>query len=178
VGDSSVLTCPFKGNVTLITWKISPKAGGLCTLAYRADTNTTHTNCSNSIKWKVRPDLAPDLEVRQVEVSQEGNYTCKVVSTDGNFHTTYHLTVLAPPRVSLFCDEHGSPVCEAAAGKPPAHISWVAESSSTPLPEEKGHDNGTVTVSSRFSACSTSMTNVITCMVFHPAGNWSQSIAC
>lgn len=69
-------------------------------------------------------------------------------------------------------------MCEAAAGKPPAQLSWVPESSSTA--EEKGHDNGTVTVLSRFTASSTSvtnMTNVTTCMVSHPAGNWSQSIA-
>lgn len=83
-----------------------------------------------------------------------------------------------PPRPRLYCDEQGSPVCEAAAGKPPAQLSWVPESSSTA--EEKGHDNGTVTVLSRFTASSTSvtnMTNVTTCMVSHPAGNWSQSIA-
>ncbi|XP_041266732.1 cell surface glycoprotein CD200 receptor 1 [Onychostruthus taczanowskii] len=82
----------------------------------------------------------------------------------------------APPRLSLACDEQGSPVCEAAAGKPPAQLSWVPEGSFTA--EEKCHDNGTVTVLSKFTACSTSVTNVTTCMVSHPAGNWSQTIAC
>ncbi|XP_041320044.1 cell surface glycoprotein CD200 receptor 1-A-like [Pyrgilauda ruficollis] len=33
-------------------------------------------------------------------------------------------------------------------------------------------------VFSKFTACSTSVTNVTTCMVSHPAGNWSQTIAC
>ncbi|NXS32304.1 MOR1B protein, partial [Pomatostomus ruficeps] len=176
IGDSSVLTCQFKGNVNLITWKISPKVGGPCTLGYRADTNMTdRTNCSKSINWKFRPGLAPALEIRQVGIAQEGNYTCECASTEGNFHMTYHLIVLVPPSLSLYCDEQGSPVCEAAAGKPPAQLSWVPERNSTV--EEKGHDNGTVTVLSRFTACSTSVTNVTTCMVSHPAGNWSQSIA-
>ncbi|NXO15160.1 MOR1B protein, partial [Oriolus oriolus] len=179
VGDSSVLTCPLKGMVTMLTWTASPKAGGPCSLVYRADVNKTERNCSDNINLTFRPGLAPALEIRQVGIAQEGNYTCEMVSTEGNFHTAYHLTVLAPPRPRLYCDEQGSPVCEAAAGKPPAQLSWVPESSSTA--EEKGHDNGTVTVLSRFTAGSTSVTNVTnmtTCVVSHPAGNWNESIAC
>ncbi|XP_068887673.1 cell surface glycoprotein CD200 receptor 1 [Aphelocoma coerulescens] len=177
VGDSSVLTCPLKGNITMLTWTTSPKAGGSCSLVYRADKNMTNrTNCYDNINLTFRPGLAPALEIRQVGIAQEGNYSCEMVSTEGNFPTTYHLTVLAPPRPSLYCDEQGSPVCKAAAGKPPAQLSWVPESSSTA--EEKGHDNGTVTVLSRFTASNTSVTNVTTCMVSHPAGNWSESIAC
>ncbi|XP_053788340.1 cell surface glycoprotein CD200 receptor 1-A-like [Vidua chalybeata] len=177
VGNSSVLTCPLKGNMTLLKWTITPKAGGPCTLVYRVDTNVTHrTNCSDNINWTFRAGLPPALEIRQVGIAQEGNYSCEMATTEGNFHKMYHLTVLAPPRLSLSCDEQGSPVCEAAAGKPPAQLSWLPGGSSTA--EEKCHDNGTVTVLSKFTACSTNVTNVTTCMVSHPAGNWSQSIAC
>ncbi|XP_030811350.1 cell surface glycoprotein CD200 receptor 1-A-like [Camarhynchus parvulus] len=177
VGNSSVLTCSPKGNITMLRWTITPKAGGLCTLVYRVDKNKTHrTTCSDNINWTFRPGQPPALEIRQVGIAQEGNYSCEAASTEGNFHTRYHLTVLAPPRLSLSCDEQGSPVCEAAVGKPPAQLSWVPEGSSTA--EEKCHDNGTVTVLSKFTACSTNVTNVTTCMVSHPAGNWSQSIAC
>ncbi|NXY02724.1 MOR1B protein, partial [Pteruthius melanotis] len=176
VGDSSVLTCPLKGAVTMLTWRASPKAGGPCSLVYRADRNQTESNCSDNMNLTFRAGLAPALEIQQVGIAQEGNYTCEMVSAEGNFYTTYHLTVLAPPRLSLYCDEQGSPVCEAAVGKPPAQLRWVPESSSTA--EEQGHDNGTVTVLSRFTAVSTRVTNVTTCMVSHPAGNWSESIAC
>ncbi|XP_063275949.1 cell surface glycoprotein CD200 receptor 1-A-like [Prinia subflava] len=177
IGNSSVLTCPIQGQISMLIWKITPKVGGLCTLVYRTDTNMTHkTNCSDNMNWTFSADLAPALEIQQVGIAQEGNYSCEVASTEGNFHTTYHLTVLAPPRLSLYCDEQGSPVCEAAAGKPPAQLSWLPESSSST--EEKCHDNGTVTVLSKFTACSTNGTNVTTCVVSHPAGNWSQSIAC
>ncbi|NWU31039.1 MOR1A protein, partial [Dyaphorophyia castanea] len=166
--------------ITMLTWTISPKVGSPCSLVYRADTNMTNRiNCSDNLNLTFIPGLAPALEIQQVGIAQEGNYTCEMVSTHGNFHTTYHLTVLVPPRPSLYCGQQGSPVCEAAVGKPPAQLSWVPESSSTA--EEKGHDNGTVTVLSRFSAGNTSMTsmtNVTTCMVSHPAGNWNESIAC
>ncbi|KAL9867595.1 cell surface glycoprotein CD200 receptor 1 isoform 2-T2 [Geothlypis trichas] len=177
VGNSPVLTCFLKGNMTMLKWTITPKAGGLCTLVYRVDKNETHrTTCSDNINWTFRAGLPLALEIRQVGLAQEGNYSCEAATTEGNFHTSYHLTVLAPPRLSLSCDEQGSPVCEAAVGKPPAQLSWVPEGSSTA--EEKCHDNGTVTVLSKFTACSTNVTNVTTCMVSHPAGNWSQSIAC
>ncbi|KAM9301120.1 cell surface glycoprotein CD200 receptor 1-B-like [Morus bassanus] len=158
VGNSSVLTCPPKANIVMVTWKISPKVGGPCTSGYRADQNKTdRTNCSDSMNWKSRPDWDPALEIRQVGIALEGSYTCEVVATEGNFHRTYHLTVLVPPRLTLYCDDHGNPVCEAAAGKPPAQVSWVLESNSTA--EEEGHDNGTVTVLRKFTAYST---NVVT----------------
>ncbi|XP_027509450.1 cell surface glycoprotein CD200 receptor 1-A-like isoform X1 [Corapipo altera] len=176
IGDSSVLACPLKPNINMLTWKIYPKVGGPCNLGYRADTNTTdRTNCSDSMNWKFRPDLGPVLEIQQVGIAQEGNYICEVVTPEGNFHRTYHLTVLVPPRLSLFCDEHGKPVCEAAAGKPPAQVSWLLENNSSL--EEESHDDGTVTVLSRLTACDTNVTDT-TCVVFHPAGSWSESIAC
>ncbi|NXI93058.1 MOR1A protein, partial [Psophia crepitans] len=176
VGNSSVLFCTGKPNVTMITWKISPKAGGPCALSYRADENKTdRTNCSDSINWKFRPDQNPTLEIRQVGIAHEGNYACEVVVTDGNFPETYHLTVLVPPRLTLYCDDRGNPVCEAAAGKPVAQVSWVQGSNFTL--EEEHHDNGTVTVLSRLPAYSTNVTNT-TCIVSHPAGNQSKSMAC
>ncbi|NXO71871.1 MOR1B protein, partial [Phainopepla nitens] len=176
-GNSSVLTCLFNGQISMLTWKITPKVGGLCRLVYRADMNMTEReNCSDNINWTFRAGLAPALEIQQVGIGQEGNYTCDAASAEGNFCTRYHLTVLVPPRLSLYCDEQGSPVCEAAAGKPRAQLSWVPESSSTA--EEHCHHNETVTVLSKLTACSTNVTSVTTCMVSHPAGNWSHSIAC
>ncbi|NXL53932.1 MOR1B protein, partial [Podilymbus podiceps] len=176
VGNSFVLTCSPKSNITMVTWKISPKVGGSCTLGYRADKNETdRTNCSDSMNWKYRPDQDPALDIRQVGIAHEGNYTCEVVSTDGNFQQMYHLTVLVPPRLTLYCDSQGNSVCEAAAGKPAAQISWVLEGNSTP--KEESHGNGTVTVLSKFTAHSTNVTHT-TCFVSHPAVNWSRSIAC
>ncbi|XP_010126998.1 PREDICTED: cell surface glycoprotein CD200 receptor 1-B-like, partial [Chlamydotis macqueenii] len=95
IGNSCVLTCPPKSNITMVTWKISPTAGGPCTLGYRADKNKTDsTNCSGSTNWRFRPDWDPALEIQQVGRAHEGNYTCEVVATEGNSQKTYHLTVL------------------------------------------------------------------------------------
>ncbi|NXT54448.1 MOR1A protein, partial [Pluvianellus socialis] len=176
VGSSPVLTCPSKSNITMVTWKISPKAGGPCSMGYRTDQNKTHrTNCSESMNWKSRPDQDPALEIQQVAIAHEGKYSCEIVTAEGNFHRTHHLTVLAPPRLTVYCDADGSPVCEAAAGKPAARVSWDLDSKSSP--KEEGHDNGTVTVLSKFAACGTNVTH-ITCIVSHPAGNQRKSIAC
>ncbi|XP_009465026.1 PREDICTED: cell surface glycoprotein CD200 receptor 1-A-like [Nipponia nippon] len=176
VGNSSVLTCPSKPSVMMVTWKISPKVGGRCTLGYRADTNETNrTNCSDSMNWKLTPERDPALEIRQVGIAHEGNYTCEVVATEGNFHKTYNLIVLAPSKLIRHCDLHSRPVCEPLAGKPAAQVLWVLENNSTP--KEEVHDNGTVTVLSKFTAHSSNVTNT-TCIVSHPAGNQSKSIAC
>ncbi|NWR74005.1 MOR1B protein, partial [Centropus unirufus] len=176
VGNSSVLTCSSKSNMTMVIWKIYPQDGVVCTVGYRADLNQTNKiNCSDSVDWKFRPDQDLTLEIQQVGIADEGNYTCEVVATDGYFLETYHLTVLVPPRLILSCDDHGNPVCEAATGKPAAQISWVLESNSTP--KEEGHDNGTVTVSSKFTSHGTDVINM-TCIVSHPAGNQSKSIVC
>ncbi|NXG67756.1 MOR1B protein, partial [Hemiprocne comata] len=175
-GNSPVLICAHKSNVTMVTWKISPKVGGPCTLGYRADHNQTdRTNCSDSMNWKSRPDWDPALEIRHVGIAHEGNYTCEVVTVDGNFPKTYLLSVLVPPQLTLFCDGHGTHVCKAAAGKPAAQVWWVLGGNSTP--KEESHGNGTVTVLSKFTAHSTGVTNA-TCVVFHPAGNQSKSITC
>lgn len=95
VGDSPVLTCFLKGNMTMLKWTITPKAGGLCTLVYRVDKNETHrTTCSDNINWTFRAGLPLALEIQQVGLAQEGNYSCEAATTEGNFHTSYHLTVL------------------------------------------------------------------------------------
>lgn len=80
-----------------------------------------------------------------------------------------------PPRLSLYCDNHSIPVCEAAAGRPAAEILWVPENSSTT--EIDSHDNGTVTVLSRFTAHSTDR-KTVTCKVYHATLNETMSTDC
>uniref|UniRef100_A0A8B9ZCF9 Ig-like domain-containing protein n=1 Tax=Anas platyrhynchos TaxID=8839 RepID=A0A8B9ZCF9_ANAPL len=152
-GHSAVMTCPPRTGATMVTWKISPKIGGPCNLVFRADQNLVNrTNCSDSVK----------SEIQQVGM-------------EGNFHQMYQLTVLVPPRLSLYCDNHSIPVCEAAAGRPAAEILWVPENSSTT--EIDSHDNGTVTVLSRFTAHSTDR-KTVTCKVYHATLNETMSTDC
>nr|XP_038038157.1 cell surface glycoprotein CD200 receptor 1-A isoform X1 [Anas platyrhynchos]XP_038038162.1 cell surface glycoprotein CD200 receptor 1-A isoform X1 [Anas platyrhynchos]XP_038038164.1 cell surface glycoprotein CD200 receptor 1-A isoform X1 [Anas platyrhynchos] len=175
-GHSAVMTCPHRTGATMVTWKISPKIGGPCTLVFRADQNLVHrTNCSDSVKSEFKPEQFYALEIQQVGMADEGNYSCEVVNQEGNFHQMYQLTVLVPPRLSLYCDNHSIPVCEAAAGRPAAEILWVPENSSTT--EIDSHDNGTVTVLSRFTAHSTDR-KTVTCKVYHATLNETMSTDC
>ncbi|XP_047914022.2 cell surface glycoprotein CD200 receptor 1-B-like isoform X1 [Anser cygnoides] len=176
VGHSAVMTCPNKPDATMVTWKISPKIGGPCTLGYRADQKKVdRTNCSDRVNCEFRSNQSYALEIQQVGMADEGNYSCEVVTQEGNFHQMYQLTVLVPPRLSLYCDDHRNPVCKAAAGRPAAEISWVPENNS--MTETDSHDNGTVTVLSRFTAHSTDE-KTVTCMVYHTTLNETKSIAC
>ncbi|XP_048800888.1 cell surface glycoprotein CD200 receptor 1 isoform X1 [Lagopus muta] len=176
LGHSAVMTCSNKTNITMVTWKTSPKTGRQCTLAYLIDSNKTEKiNCSDRINWRSRPDWDHALEIQQVAMADEGNYTCEVVNADGNFHNPYHLTVLVYPRMALYCDDHGNPVCEAETEKPAAEISWVPQSNSTPRADS--HSNGTVTVLSRFAARSSDGKNA-TCIVSHTTLNETKSIDC
>ncbi|OXB83340.1 UNVERIFIED_CONTAM: hypothetical protein H355_001777 [Colinus virginianus] len=176
LGHSTVMTCPSNKNITMVTWKISPKTGNLCILAYRIDLNKTErTNCNDRMNWRSRPDWDWALKIDQVRTADEGNYTCEVVNEDGNFHCYYHLTVLVSPRMALYCDDHGNPVCEAETVNPAAEISWIPGSNSTP--RAHSHDNGTVTVLSRFAASSINGKNP-TCTVSHATLNETKSIAC
>uniref|UniRef100_A0A493T3D2 Ig-like domain-containing protein n=1 Tax=Anas platyrhynchos platyrhynchos TaxID=8840 RepID=A0A493T3D2_ANAPP len=176
VGHSAVMTCPPRTGATMVTWKISPKIGGPCTLGFRADQNLVNrTNCSDSVKSEFKPEQFYALEIQQVGMADEGNYSCELVNQEGNFHQMYQLTVLVPPRLSLYCDNHSIPVCEAAAGRPAAEISWVPENNSTT--EIDSHDNRTVTVLSRFTAHSTDR-KTVTCKVYHATLNETMSTYC
>ncbi|XP_025968080.1 cell surface glycoprotein CD200 receptor 1-A-like isoform X2 [Dromaius novaehollandiae] len=176
VGDSFALICSNKSDVIMVTWKISPKTGGHCTLGYRADLNQTNrTNCTENMSWKSRPDRDPTLQIQPVGRASEGNYICEMATREGNFHQTYHLTVLVPPELTVYCDSRGNPVCKAVAGKPAAQIWWVPASSSRP--EEEDHGDETVTILSTFTGNGTDV-NSATCFVSHPAMSYNQSIAC
>ncbi|XP_068552742.1 cell surface glycoprotein CD200 receptor 1-B-like isoform X1 [Anas acuta] len=175
-GHSTVMACPHRTGATMVTWKISPKIGGPCTLEFRADQNRVHrTNCSDSVKSEFQPEQFYALEIQQVGMADEGNYSCELVNQEGNFHQMYQLTVLVPPRLSLYCDNHSIPVCKAAAGRPAAEILWVPENSS--MTEIDSHDNGTVTVLSRFTAHSTNR-KTVTCKVYHATLNETMSTDC
>ncbi|KAM9204112.1 cell surface glycoprotein CD200 receptor 1-A-like [Mergus octosetaceus] len=176
VGHSAVMTCPNRTGATMVTWKISPKIGGPCTLGFRADQNLVdRTNCSDSVKSEFKSEQFYALEIQQVGMADEGNYSCEVVNQEGNFHQMYQLTVLVPPRLSLYCENHSNPVCEAAAGRPAAEILWVPENNS--MTEIDSHDNDTVTVLSRFTAHSTDR-KTVTCMVYHATLNETMSTDC
>nr|XP_032643129.1 cell surface glycoprotein CD200 receptor 1 isoform X2 [Chelonoidis abingdonii] len=174
-GSSFNLICDniSRADLVVVTWKIRPRTGNHCTLAYRTDRNKTdRTNCSERMDWKSSPETDSALWIQQVTLMDEGCYICEMATSGGNLHRTYTLTVLVAPVVTLTCDSNGTAVCKAAAGKPAAQISWDPNGDSRT--ELKNHTDGTVTVLSIYRPRETS----ITCLVSHPAWHTSQSKEC
>ncbi|XP_063275397.1 cell surface glycoprotein CD200 receptor 1-B-like [Prinia subflava] len=168
-GHEAVLSCPNVSKVTLVlvTWKMS---SSICLLSYRRDHNkTSRENCSERITWKYSPVSDPALRIYPVNLGDEGNYTCEIANSEGNFKFFTSLTVIVPPMVTLTQDKSRVAVCQASAGKPPADISWIPASSHS-SGEESHHPNGTVTRVSYLGLANSSFPSV-TCLVTHPATN-------
>ncbi|XP_065532466.1 cell surface glycoprotein CD200 receptor 1-A-like isoform X2 [Lathamus discolor] len=167
-GHEAVLSCPYvsKAPLLMVIWKI--KCSTCCLLAYRSDHNETRKlNCSERMTWKYSPDSDPDLRIYPVSLGDEGNYTCEIVSSAGNFLFFSFLTVIVPPTVTLTFDKSTGAVCQASAGKPSADISWIPPHNASTT--EIHHPNGTMT---RVSWVNTTLSTV-TCLVTHPATNQS-----
>ncbi|XP_063203980.1 cell surface glycoprotein CD200 receptor 1-B-like isoform X1 [Chroicocephalus ridibundus] len=174
-GHEAVLSCPYASKLSLlmVTWKM--KCSGCCLLAYRSDHNETRMlNCSERMTWKYSPDSNPALRIYPVNLSDEGNYSCEIVSSAGNFLLFSSLTVIVPPAVTLTYGKSGAVVCQASAGKPAADISWIPESNHS-TEEEVHHPNGTVTRVS-YIGWVNSMLPTVTCLVTHPAINQTLSL--
>ncbi|NWI65126.1 MOR1A protein, partial [Todus mexicanus] len=157
----------------MVTWKM--KCSICCLFAYRSDHNETRKlNCSERMMWKYSPDSDPALRIYPVNLGDEGNYTCEIANSAGNFLFFSSLTVIVPPTVMLTCDKSRVAVCRTSAGKPAAHISWVPASNHS-TEEEVHHPNGTVTRASYVAWINTTLSTV-TCLVTHPATNQTLSL--
>ncbi|OWK00482.1 hypothetical protein Celaphus_00019580, partial [Cervus elaphus hippelaphus] len=149
VDAKAVLYCPpvLQTNVLAATWEIVLRDKLPCFRAYRRDTNQTiEENCIDKrITWASRSDENPAVQVDPVAITHDGNYTCQIITNDGNFHHGYHFQVLVPPEVTLDQTENGTAVCKAAARKPAAQISWTSEGDCV-TEQEPYWGDGTVTV--------------------------------
>uniref|UniRef100_A0AC11AKM7 Uncharacterized protein n=1 Tax=Ovis aries TaxID=9940 RepID=A0AC11AKM7_SHEEP len=164
------------GSSVLVTWEIVLRDKPHCFRAYRRDTNqTTGGNCTDKrITWASGPDGNPALQIDPVAITHDGNYTCQIATSNGNFQHEYHLQVLVPPEVTLVQTEKGTAVCKAAVGKPAAQISWTPEGDCA-TEQEPYWGNGTVTVQSTCRWGGRHVLNV-SCSVSHLTGNKSLSI--
>ncbi|NXC15659.1 MOR1B protein, partial [Corythaeola cristata] len=157
----------------MVIWK--KKCSTCCLLAYRSDRNETRkSNCSERMMWKYSPDSDPALRIYPVNFGDEGNYTCEIVSSEGNILFFSSLTVIVPPTVTLTFDKSKGAVCQASAGRPAADISWIPASNHS-TEEEVHHPNGTVTRVS-YIGWVNSTRPTVTCLVTHPATNQTLSL--
>uniref|UniRef100_A0A8C5T3A1 Ig-like domain-containing protein n=1 Tax=Malurus cyaneus samueli TaxID=2593467 RepID=A0A8C5T3A1_9PASS len=164
VGHEAVLSCPNLSMVSLLlmTWK--KNCSSCCLLSYRSDQKMIQkVNCSERIMWKYSD---PALHIYPVDLEDEGNYTCEIANSEGNFNFFSSLTVIVPPTVTLIPDQSRVAVCQASAAKPAADISWIPASNQS-TEEEFHHPNGTVTRVSYFGWANNTSPSV-TCLVTHP----------
>ncbi|NWH53157.1 MOR1A protein, partial [Fregata magnificens] len=148
----------------MVTWKV--KCSTCCLLTYRRDhSKTRKLNCSESMMWKYSPDSDPALCIYPVDLGDEGNYSCEMASGAVNFLFFSSLTVI----VTLTSDKSRAAVCQASAGKPAAHISWIPASNHS-TEEEVHHPNRTVTRVSYIGWVNSTLPTV-TCLGTHPTAN-------
>ncbi|OXB68236.1 hypothetical protein ASZ78_007985, partial [Callipepla squamata] len=141
----------------------------------RWDLNETRMlNCSERMMWNYSPDRDPALRIYPVNLNDEGNYTCEIVSREGNFRFSFSLTVIVPPTLTLTSDKNRVAVCQASAGKPAAKISWIPASNHS-VEKDVHHLNGTVTRIS-YIGWVNSTHPTVTCLVTHPAVNQTLSL--
>ncbi|XP_012585965.1 PREDICTED: LOW QUALITY PROTEIN: cell surface glycoprotein CD200 receptor 1-like [Condylura cristata] len=175
-GTKVVFCCPpVQGSLMLVTWIIFLRNRLPCTKVYREDRRETKEgNCSDPrITWISGRDQNPAVQIDPVSLTHDGNYTCELVTAEGNFRYGYHLQVSVPPKVSLDLGKNRTTVCKAVAGKPAARISWTPGGDC--VTEEEPWDNDTVTVQSTCHWAEGDVSAVYR-SVFHLTGNKSLSI--
>ncbi|XP_036060007.1 cell surface glycoprotein CD200 receptor 2-like [Onychomys torridus] len=177
MGTKALLCCPAIPlmKALLITWEIAPRDQPPCRISYRAETRETNkTNCTDRrITWASTPDQSPDLQINAVALDHDGNYSCVMTTSSGNFLDRHDLQVLVPPAVALSPGKNRTAVCEATAGKPAAQIFWTPHGYCKTKNEP--HSNGTMSVR---STCYWEQNNVssVFCFVSHLTGNQTLSI--
>ncbi|XP_030060791.1 cell surface glycoprotein CD200 receptor 1 [Microcaecilia unicolor] len=99
VGTRILLSC-FNTSVTtlnILIWKVELRNGSRCLLSFRTDKNDTFRNCSERMTWVSTPLLNFSLYLDSVDLTDEGNYICETVTSEGTFTRITTVTVLGPP---------------------------------------------------------------------------------
>uniref|UniRef100_L7N382 Ig-like domain-containing protein n=1 Tax=Xenopus tropicalis TaxID=8364 RepID=L7N382_XENTR len=131
-----------------------------CILSVSRENLANYNNCSERVRQE-----NTSLRIENTTVTDQGTYTCELVTYLGTFFTSVLLEVLVQPSVTLELNKLGVPECRAHGGNPAANISWIPEGSiSTNRAMEPDRS---WTVSSTYTATSSNVTQV-TCIVSHP----------
>ncbi|KAM4701831.1 cell surface glycoprotein CD200 receptor 1-like [Discoglossus pictus] len=164
-GNTTVLLCPHVPGDSLIlaTWKVHRLYNPHCTLSFSLEGNQSHNGCSNRMELLLNKNIS--LRINNSKITDEGNYTCEIVTASGTFPRTTILHVLVQPCVTLKINRDGSPECQALSGNPAAKISWIPESEDPITTNNIKEQDQTWTVISTYTP--RNITDV-TCVVSHP----------
>ncbi|XP_067172970.1 nectin-2 isoform X2 [Apteryx mantelli] len=191
VGEEAVLPCVLAAagphlKVSQVTWVRAGGSGG------RRNIAVLHPRLAPSFpgededgegggRLRFRGHSLQDatLLLQPLRLTDQGVYTCEFATyPDGNQGASTRLLVLAKPQNHAAAQEVAAgsiptPVatCTAAGGHPAANISWESPVPGTAEASAETAANGTVTVTSRFSAVPTRAAHGqrLACVVSHPS---------
>ncbi|XP_067848418.1 cell surface glycoprotein CD200 receptor 1-B-like [Heptranchias perlo] len=185
LGNKAVLSCPFSGNVTMISWQFEPMHKNEHIAALRCDSN--QINRSSYINTRIiipnttcnASNNEMNLQIQPVDLADDGNYTCDIVDQNGIHKVTYSLSVTVPPAISFSIEnklnDAMTAVCTASIGKPAAEITWHPNNLGNFSINMTHHSNRTVTVRSEYNIITHLFSEEVICIVSHPAFNGTQN---
>lgn len=168
-GSTATLNCTNeRGNEFIMsTWKVHRVYKPPCLVSFAIDGNKTFNNCSKGTDQDIGTQRVT-LTIKNITLSDEGNYTCEIVNERGTPTDAITLQVLVTPIVLIRLTSSKSAECQAIGGHPAATIWWnssfLYEVTNTTSMEE----NKTTTVTSTYTPKEDNETEA-TCIIHHPA---------
>ncbi|XP_040195412.1 cell surface glycoprotein CD200 receptor 2-like [Rana temporaria] len=168
-GSTTTLNCANEpGNEFIMsTWKVHRVYKPPCHMAFTMQENKTFNDCNNRTHQYIGTKRVT-LTIKNITLSDEGNYTCEIANERGTPTSTIALQVLVTPIVLIRLTSSRSAECHAIGGHPAATIWWnssfLYEVTNTTSMEE----NKTTTVTSTYTSKEDNETEA-TCIIHHPA---------
>ncbi|XP_018100896.2 cell surface glycoprotein CD200 receptor 1, partial [Xenopus laevis] len=162
-GNTTVLRCLHdpKDSLIMVTWKVPLLYNSHCSLSLSWE-NLTKNNCSERMRQE-----NTSLRIENTAVTDQGNYSCEIVTALGTFLTSVLLEVLVQPSVTLELNKLGVPECRAHGGNPAANMWWTPEAVGSISTNTAMQPDRSWTVTSTYTVTSNNVTQV-TCLVSHP----------
>ncbi|XP_041437370.1 cell surface glycoprotein CD200 receptor 1 isoform X2 [Xenopus laevis] len=163
-GETAILECehkvPTRDSIIMITWKVRRLDNTHC--YYSKAENKKFSNCSDRTEFN-----STSLRIYNATVTDDGTYTCEIVTAEGTFINQISLQVLVEPSVTLLLNKLGVPECRAHGGNPAANMWWTAEAVGSISTNTAMQPDRSWTVTSTYTVTSNNVTQV-TCLVSHP----------
>lgn len=168
-GSTAPLICANEpGNEFLMsTWKVHRVYKQHCLVSFKIQGNSTYNNCSKGTGQDIGTQRVT-LTIKNITLSDEGNYTCEIVNDRGTLISTITLQVLVTPIVLIRLTRSRSAECQAIGGHPAATIWWNSSILYGVTNTTSMEENKTTTVTSTYTPKEDNETEAM-CIIHHPA---------
>ncbi|XP_059822167.1 cell surface glycoprotein CD200 receptor 1-B-like [Hypanus sabinus] len=180
LGRNATLSCPFIGNVTMVSWKFNEST----ITALRCEPNESIWRDNNHTRMIIKNTACNksnnkiSLQIQPVILDDDGNYTCEITGEKGIHKVTFFLLVIVPPTVSLSIENKSNEtvaICIASNGKPASEITWHPTNTGNTSINTTIYGNKTITVQNKNIITTHLFNEQIICSVSHPAFNGTQN---